>query len=132
MLEELYNPLVNAWRSLVDSTTEWLSHLEGGDSKGSDVDTEAAKESLSYARFLLTTTNQQMQRANPDTHAGVRDVATKVQNYLETTEPLHQDLTQRSQGDAKAEEYTSSVEKARGAVGEQVKAIHEATSVLLR
>src|SRR5947209_7791884 len=129
MLKELFSKLKVEWEQLGTNTKDWISYLESKYSKGSDAETKAVRESLSNMRFLLTAMNQQMQGANPDTDAGVRDVATKVQNYLETTEALHQDLIQRSQGDAKAEEFTSSVQKARGVVREQVKAIHEATSV---
>jgi hypothetical protein len=129
MLQDLFNNLKAEWEKLHTASNTWIALLESKYSKGSDAATKAVRESLSNSRFLLTTTDQQMQQANPDTNAGTRDVATKVQSYLDSTASIHQDLVQRSQGEPQAEEYANSTQNARGAVSEQIKAIHEATSV---
>lgn len=132
MLQDLFNNLKTEWEKLHTAINSWIALLEGKYSKGLDADTKAAREPLSNARFLVTAMDQQMQQANPDTDASIRDIATKVQNYLDTTASIHQDLVQRSQGDPEAEAYALSVQNARSAVSEQIKAIHEATSVYVK
>jgi hypothetical protein len=130
MLQELFYKLKVEWEHLGTDTKKWISCLEGK-GEGPDAETNAARESLSIKKSFVTATDQQMQRAKSDNDVEVRDAATRMQSYLENTESLHEELTQRSQGDAEAEDYASSVQKSREAVAEQVKAIHEATSVKL-
>lgn len=132
MLEELFNPLKGAWESLVTDTNNWINYLGDKYKKGSDADTSAARESLSNMKFLVTKMDARMQSASLDTNAVVRDIATGVQDYLEDTASLYEDLAKRSQGDTTAEGYANSVQQDREAVSKQVQAIHEATSVLVR
>lgn len=131
MLDALYSPLKRAWERLVADTRNWLAPIESKYSKGTSNDIKAAREALHDMTSRLETMDAQMQRAAPDTNAGLRDIATRMQVFLEDTDMQFEQLTTRSQGDATTEKYAHDVKKAREAVAKQVQVIHEATSVLV-
>jgi hypothetical protein len=129
MLQELSDTLKAEWEKLHTATNDWIAQLEGKYSKGTDAETKTVKESISNKKFVLTSTQQSLQQANPTTHAGIRELAGKAQTYLDLTGPIHQSLTQRSAGDAKIEEAATTVQKHRNALSDHVQAIYSSTMV---
>ncbi|HZU01162.1 MAG TPA: hypothetical protein VFA10_15950 [Ktedonobacteraceae bacterium] len=129
MLQELSDTLKAEWEKLHTATNDWIAQLEGKYSKGTDAETKTVKESISNKKFVLTSTQQSLQQANPTTHAGIRELAGKAQTYLDLTGPIHQSLTQRSAGDAKIEEAATTVQKHRDALSNHVQAIYSSTMV---
>lgn len=129
MLQELSDTLKAEWEKLHTATNDWIAQLEGKYSKGTDAETKTVKESISNKKFVLTSTQQSLQQANPTTHAGIRELAGKAQTYLDLTGPIHQSLTQRSAGDAKIEEAATTVQKHRNALSDHVQAIYSSTIV---
>src|SRR2546422_4253175 len=127
MLDELFSSLKAEWEKLHTASNDLISQLEGKYSSSEPSDPEAivVRETIVKKRFVLSSTDQQLRNANPDTHAGLRELATKVKTYLDMTETLHDELTQRSQSDPKVQEYANSVKAARTAVSEQVIKIYQ-------
>jgi hypothetical protein len=123
-MEDLLGNLKEKWEQLNVSTQTWLSHLGDKYSKGTDADTKTAREHVTNKRFVLTNFDRQIRQANPATVAQHRDVATITKTYLDTTEAIHFDLTDRCKGDATAEQYASDVQEKRDAVLTQIKLIH--------
>lgn len=119
MAQTLFSQLQIGWEHLKAATETWLNHLEGKYTTSSDEDVQA-KMLLSNAEFAMTTMDNQIQRADFETDSGVRDVATKVQSYLESTASLHQDLSQLSQIDDQALIHAKAVQDARVVVAEKV------------
>ncbi len=131
MLDELFRELKNKWETLLTTTNGWMDHIESEHSTNEASDSEAGvvKESMVKKKFVLESTNQELQNTKPDTDAGLLELASKVRTYLGMTDPLHQELTQRCQGDSKAQELAGSVQRAREVVSEQVIKIYQSTIV---
>src|SRR2546429_4791802 len=131
MLDELFRELKNKWETLLTTTNVCIDHIESEHSTNEASDSEAGvvKESMVKKKFVLESTNQELQNTKPDTDAGLLELASKVRTYLGMTDPLHQELTQRCQGDSKAQELAGSVQRAREVVSEQVIKIYQSTIV---
>ena len=131
MLDELFRELKNKWETLLTTTNGWMDHIESEHSTNEASDSEAGvvKESMVKKKFVLESTNQELQNTKPDTDAGLLELASKVRTYLGMTDPLHQELTQRCQGDSKAQELAGSVQRDREVVSEQVSKIYQSTIV---
>lgn len=131
MLNELFSSLKAEWEKLHTASNDWISQLEGkySSSEPSDPEAKVVRETIVKKSFVLSSTDQQLRNAHPDTHADLRELATKVKTYLDMTETLHDELTQRSQSDPKVQEYANSVQAARTAVSEQVIKIYQSTIV---
>ena len=117
------------WEQLTSASSTWFSHLEGKYSKGGDQDTKTAREYVGHKKFVLTNfdrqVQQKIQQADPQNTVEQRDVATVVKNYLDTTEAVHYDLTDRNKGDATAAQYAADVQEKREAVYKQAKSIYD-------
>src|SRR5437588_12840211 len=124
MLQDLFDLLKVGWEPLNTATKDWISFFENkySNAKPTDTDARAVKESIAIMKYLLSGVDQQLRQANPTTYADVRDLTVKVQTYLDVTDSIHQDLTQRSSGDANAVALAGTVESARKVMSEQVKA----------
>jgi hypothetical protein len=131
MLDELFRELKDKWETLLSTTKDWMSHFESKYSTGetSDSEAEVVKESMVKKKFVLESTDQELQNTKPDTDAGLLELASKVRTYLNMTDPLHQELTQYSQSDSTAQELAGSVQDAREVVSEQVIKIYQSTIV---
>ena len=122
------------WEQLTSASSTWFSHLEGKYSKGGDQDTKTAREYVGHKKFVLTNfdrqVQQKIQQADPQNTVEQRDVATVVKTYLDTTEAVHYDLTDRNKGDATAAQYAADVQEKREAVYEQAKSIYDLPLVI--
>jgi hypothetical protein len=123
-MEDLLVDLKVKWEELTSASFTWLAHLESK-STGSDKDTKQLKDLLSSKKFVLTNFDRQVRQANPTTPVEQRDVATMAKTYLDTTEAVHFDFTERSKGDATANQSATDVQEKREAVYAQVKLIHD-------
>lgn len=129
MIDELYKPLKREWERLATDTRDWIAHMGRKYSKGTNNDIRAVRETLRDTTSRLGTMDAHMQRAAPETNAGVRDLATRIQVYLEDTDPQFEQLLIRSEGDPTAVKYAQDVKRAREAVAKQVQVIYDATLV---